>query len=74
MSSKIQDLVTKIREFTGIPTKRLLLWRVTSRGGRSSNKFEMVSDNTQAQSQKLFRPKKESEVIYVRVRDEESEP
>jgi len=41
-----------------------------SRGGRAPNKLEIVNDSTKT-SQKLFRPRREIEIFYIRVLTED---
>ena len=76
--STISDLIEKVNKFTTIqpgdqtPNQQsqqgqVLLWRVNCRGGRGPNKFVFVEQNTEEQKQtQLFRPKKDTEVFYLR--------
>ena len=69
MSSTIGDLVKKIQQFTASYSdqRKIFLWRIAGRGGRGSNKFHYVRQETDDDlKRELFRIKKETEVLYVR--------
>ena len=69
MGSTIGDLIAKTKQFTASygDEKKILLWRIAGRGGRGSNKFFYVPQETEDElKRELFRAKKETEVFYVR--------
>ena len=69
MEETIDDLIAKIRKFSTAQNKerKVYMWRIGGRGGRGSNKFNFVSQNTEEELKRtIFRYKKETEVFYLR--------
>lgn len=75
MNSKVQDLIAKICQFTRVSARKVLLWRSYSRGRvQMRNNFMFVKEpRKNGESADLFRPKKEVEIFYVRLKTQEEE-
>ena len=77
MSSKVQDLVTKICQFTRASARKVLIWRVAARGNsvRAANRFTFVSETVESngESANLYRKNRTTEVFYVRLMTPEEE-